>query len=289
MERYEEMSHPKFIYGSHYSTPGFVLFYLVRMYPNYMLCLQNGRFDHPDRMFNCLSDVYKNCLGNMSDFKELIPEFYDTDQDGKFLVNYKGINFGYRHTGVKVSDVELPPWAETPSHFVKTLRDALESDIVSKSLHLWIDLIFGYKQRGDEAIKAKNCKYKNISSLPSILYYIIEVYYYYLLYYYQLDIYLYTSIHIYIYICISSIIHISVFYYLCYEGSIDLDSLSDVNQRHALEVQIMEFGQIPKQVFMVPHPQRKVGLQILTEPSQFTGDSDFTIKGNSILNLIFCV
>lgn len=158
LERYEEMSHPKFIYGSHYSTPGFVLYYLVRQYPKYMLCLQNGRFDHPDRMFNRVSDVFKNCLNNMSDFKELIPEFYDVEQEGKFLVNQMGIHFGYRHNGMKVGDVELPPWAESPKHFVNILRNALESDIVSQSLHLWIDLIFGCKQRGDEAIKANNCK-----------------------------------------------------------------------------------------------------------------------------------
>ena len=51
-ERTLEMPEPKFLYGSHYSAPGFVIFYLVRKYPHYMLCLQNGRFDHPDRMFN---------------------------------------------------------------------------------------------------------------------------------------------------------------------------------------------------------------------------------------------
>jgi factor associated with neutral sphingomyelinase activation len=28
-ERYHEMSEPKFLYGSHYSAPGLVLFYLV--------------------------------------------------------------------------------------------------------------------------------------------------------------------------------------------------------------------------------------------------------------------
>ena len=28
--RYEDMPEPKFLYGSHYSTPGYVLFYLVR-------------------------------------------------------------------------------------------------------------------------------------------------------------------------------------------------------------------------------------------------------------------
>lgn len=47
-----------------------------------------------------------------------------------------------------------------------------------------------------------------------------------------------------------------MFYHLCYEGSIDLGSITDPAQRHALEVQIMEFGQIPKQVFKHPHPKR---------------------------------
>lgn len=38
------------------------------------------------------------------------------------------------------------------------MRDALESEHVSANLHHWIDLIFGYKQRGEEAEKADNCK-----------------------------------------------------------------------------------------------------------------------------------
>lgn len=60
-----------------------------------------------------------------------------------------------------------------------------------------------------------------------------------------------------------------VFYYLCYEGNIDLDSIGNFNERHALEVQIMEFGQIPKQIFKVPHPQRKnLWLSIPREPYQ---------------------
>ena len=42
---------PPFLYGTHYSTPGYVLFYLVRQAPEYMLCLQNGKFDAPDRLF----------------------------------------------------------------------------------------------------------------------------------------------------------------------------------------------------------------------------------------------
>lgn len=32
IERYEEMDEPKFMYGSHYSAPALVLFYLVRVH-----------------------------------------------------------------------------------------------------------------------------------------------------------------------------------------------------------------------------------------------------------------
>jgi len=45
-----------------------------------------------------------------------------------------------------------------PVDFISKLRQALESDYVSNNLHHWIDLIFGYKQNGTEAIKANNGK-----------------------------------------------------------------------------------------------------------------------------------
>ena len=44
-------------------------------------------------------------------------------------------------------------------HFVRTQRAALESEYVSQNLHHWIDLIFGFKQRGEEARKADNVFY----------------------------------------------------------------------------------------------------------------------------------
>lgn len=74
-----------------------------------------------------------------------------------------------------------------------------------------------------------------------------------------------------------------VFYHLCYEGNVDLDSINDINLKHTHEVQIMEFGQIPKQVFKVPHPQRKVGMLLLKEPNLSNEIVDSSQEGISLL------
>lgn len=52
----------------------------------------------------------------MSDFKELIPEFYDTNQCCDFLLNKYDIDFGYRYDGRKIDNVELPKWANSKNY-----------------------------------------------------------------------------------------------------------------------------------------------------------------------------
>ncbi|EHB03814.1 Protein FAN [Heterocephalus glaber] len=128
LTRYQEMPEPKFMYGSHYSSSGYVLFYLVRIAREYMLCLQNGRFDNADRMFNSIAETWKNCLDGVTDFKG----------------------------GQMVNDVELPLWASSPEDFLQKSKGALESTYVSQHLHEWIDLVFGYKQNGNDAVGAHN-------------------------------------------------------------------------------------------------------------------------------------
>lgn len=54
---------------------------------------------------------------------------------------------------MKVNDVLLPPWAKgSAREFVRKHREALESQYVSENLHHWIDLIFGFKQRGKVSV-----------------------------------------------------------------------------------------------------------------------------------------
>jgi factor associated with neutral sphingomyelinase activation len=155
-QRYNEIpdGQLKFLYGTHYSTPGYVLYYLVRIAPEYMLRLQNGKFDSPDRLFTSIAETWTNVLLNPADLKELIPEFFIGD--GEFLENSDNLDLGTRQDGSRVGNVILPPWAKDARDFVRKNREALESEYVSENLHHWIDLIFGYKQQGEEALKANN-------------------------------------------------------------------------------------------------------------------------------------
>ena len=86
--------------------------------------------------------------------KELIPEAYYLPEA---FHNANDFNLGVRQTGERVHDVVLPQWAKGSSQtFVRTMRAALESEHVSASLHLWIDLIFGCRQQGAPAAAARN-------------------------------------------------------------------------------------------------------------------------------------
>ncbi|GAB4830425.1 hypothetical protein Ancab_020061 [Ancistrocladus abbreviatus] len=160
-ESWDDPEVPKFHYGSHYSSAGIVLFYLVRLPPfsaeNQKL--QGGQFDHADRLFNSIRDTWSSAAGkgNTSDVKELIPEFFYMPE---FLENRFNLDLGEKQSGEKVHDVVLPPWAKgSTREFIRKHREALESDYVSANLHHWIDLIFGCKQRGKAAEEAVNVFY----------------------------------------------------------------------------------------------------------------------------------
>lgn len=81
LSRYQNLCDPyipKFHYGSHYSSAGVILYYLVRLEPFTSLAieLQSGKFDIADRIFSNIAMSWNSCYGNTSDVKELIPEFF---------------------------------------------------------------------------------------------------------------------------------------------------------------------------------------------------------------------
>uniref|UniRef100_A0A672UJ22 Neurobeachin n=1 Tax=Strigops habroptila TaxID=2489341 RepID=A0A672UJ22_STRHB len=211
-ETWEDDQTPPYHYNTHYSTSTSTLAWLVRIEPftTFFLNANDGKFDHPDRTFSSVARSWRNSQRDTSDVKELIPEFYYLPE---MFVNSNGYNLGIREDEVVVNDVDLPPWAKKPEDFVRINRMALESEFVSCQLHQWIDLIFGYKQRGPEAVRALN-----------------------------------------------------VFHYLTYEGSVNLDSITDPVLREAMEAQIQNFGQTPSQLLIEPHPPRSSAMHLCFLP-----------------------
>lgn len=57
----------------------------------------------------------------------------------------------------------------------------------------------------------------------------------------------------------------NVFYYLTYEGNVELDTISDVLIREAIENQIKNFGQTPSQLLMEPHPPRSSAMHLVRD------------------------
>uniref|UniRef100_A0A9J8A275 Neurobeachin n=1 Tax=Cyprinus carpio carpio TaxID=630221 RepID=A0A9J8A275_CYPCA len=156
-DRYESWDDetPPCHYTTHYSTAASTLHWLVRIEPftTFFLNANGNKFDHPNRTFSGIARSWRHCQRDTADVKELIPEFYYLPE---MFVNSNGYCLGDRDDGVPVCDVELPAWAKKPEDFVRINRMALESEFVSCQLHQWIDLIFGYKQRGPEAARALN-------------------------------------------------------------------------------------------------------------------------------------
>ncbi len=165
---------PAFHYGTHYSSAMIVTSYLIRLQPfveSYLL-LQGGSFDHADRMFFSVEKAWNSASRiNMTDVRELTPEFFYLPE---FLLNINDYDFGARqNSSQSISSVELPPWAKgDPKIFIAKHREALESPHVSRNLHKWIDLVFGYRQKGEAALEAVNVfhhlSYQGAKDLDSI-------------------------------------------------------------------------------------------------------------------------
>lgn len=134
------------------SNVGSTLYFLVRAEPftDEEVVFQNGCLDSADRTFQSFGISYAlmTSPGNKSAL-ELVPEFY---YNPEVLKNVNSIVFPESPiTKRVVGDVVLPKWASSHRDFIMKMRMALESPIVSRQLHEWIDLIWGFRRRGEPA------------------------------------------------------------------------------------------------------------------------------------------
>ena len=121
-------------------TPEAIDNYLVRTEPFTTLHLhkQNYTFQK-DKIFQNMDYSFNNKV-------ELIPEFFFCPE---ILMNLNKL---------QIPEFQLPENLD-PFEFIYKHRKFLESDEVTNNLHNWIDLIWGVKQKGEEAEKSFNFRH----------------------------------------------------------------------------------------------------------------------------------
>lgn len=148
-ETFRESTEPnKYFYGCHYSLPGAVFWFMMRTPPFcYFLWDMNEGWDDTQRVFYSMNEAFlSSSKTNQTDLKEPIPEIYSFPE---MFLNLSKLDIEKNR-----EDVILPEWSNnSPYKFTEGYRKCLES---SEEINQWIDLIFGYKETGENALKAKN-------------------------------------------------------------------------------------------------------------------------------------
>ncbi|OHS98638.1 hypothetical protein TRFO_34914 [Tritrichomonas foetus] len=102
------------------ASPAKIVSLLIRIEP--YTTISKTEFD--ESHINVVNDITENHFG--------VPELYTLPH---FLININNIP--------GISDIKLPPWAKSASHYVGVLRRALESEFCSINLPKWLDSVFG--------------------------------------------------------------------------------------------------------------------------------------------------
>ncbi|KAE9551367.1 hypothetical protein FO519_005421 [Halicephalobus sp. NKZ332] len=120
-----------------------------RMMEEYYVHNYTSLFEENERHRGEKDSFFSSCFGAYH------YEFFFLQE---MFCNKDKLNLGVKQAGSEVDDVILPTWCpeNNPRIFCLIHRQALESQYVTNNLHLWIDLIFGFKQQGQAAVKAIN-------------------------------------------------------------------------------------------------------------------------------------
>ena len=128
--------------------------------------MQGNKFDDPQRLFLSIKSTFNSATTQKCDVRELVPEFYYLPE---MYTNLNHLKLGYaidesklkekqdpneEDPKYKIDDVKLPPWAQdNPFRYIAKITTRLNK---TDKINDWTDLIFGVKQRGKQAIMAKN-------------------------------------------------------------------------------------------------------------------------------------
>ena len=170
-----EINQIPFFYGTHYSCPTYVSHYLMRVFPFSLISIEihGNKFDDPDRIFMSLAKTFETASSLKEDIRELIPEFYSLPE---MLLNKNNLNLTQDKLDsegkeIIINNVDLPLWCNNLSYyFTSELRKTLETNELK--INKWIDLIFGYLQRGEKAEEHHNLfmaqSYENMVKIENI-------------------------------------------------------------------------------------------------------------------------
>ena len=171
----------------HYSTSGFILLYLMRIFPfmEQHIKLQNGKFDSPGRLLHRIDDML-NIIKDSNDNRELIPEFFTSIE---YFINLNYVYFGARNNdGIVVNNILVPEinlYHQKLANFIyfnkiflnntKDLTINGKIELKKCKIYKWINLVFGAwqypfelnKLNAFEKFSNRNC-YSLINSLNKL-------------------------------------------------------------------------------------------------------------------------
>ena len=158
--------------------------------------IQGDSFDCPERLFFNIKNTFYSCTHEKCDLREIIPEFFtipeiflninnlnfgqtedryyisnmrkdlnnkEKEKENNIINTDDNINLS-NDKYQQINDVALPPWTkQNPFYFIQIMRELFEGgnelnkrDKKYLNMNPWIDLIFGYYQRGIKAQKKGN-------------------------------------------------------------------------------------------------------------------------------------
>ena len=72
----QDSTEKAFLYGSMYSTPGIVMYYLIRKAPSFLLRLQQTTFGPKEKFIMSMPNAWGSTFSQYDELKEAVPEYF---------------------------------------------------------------------------------------------------------------------------------------------------------------------------------------------------------------------